>query len=477
MGAIMTIVSGPPSANIDYTEKYTSQLPKIFSSVPEKEGYGIINGYNGANSAIAFLVLKPWSERHRTVPQIIPSLFPSLFAITGIQAFPVNPFRLPGSNDLTPINFVLKTTGSYRQLADTLGKFQSAVNKNPGFVNVTTTLKFDQPQLDMEIDRNKAADLGISATDVGNALNLALGEPVVGHFEMSGRSYDIIPQLAAPYMKNPDGIYNLNLRTAEGQLVPLSNLIKIKQVSAPQSLTHFQQQRSGALTASLAPGYSLGQAINFLETNAKKIMPADTQYDFAGTSRQFIQAGSSMQTTFIFALIFIFLILAAQFESFLDPLIVMFSVIPAIAGALIALRLTGGTINIYTQIGFVTLIGLISKHGILMVEFANQLREKGRSLHEAIIEAATIRFRPILMTTASMVLGAIPLTLASGAGAVSRQQMGWVIAGGMLFGTCVTLFVVPCAYLTIKRVAKYFARRPVVEANKVIDGSSNPIAE
>lgn len=459
MGAIMTVVSAPADANLQYTEKYTQQLEKIYDSVPEKQNYVIVNGMNGVNSAISFLVLKPWDERVRTVPQIIGSLFPQMYAITGVQAFPVNPFRLPGSDDFMPVKFVLETTGSYEQLAKTLTQLQVAASQHPGFLNVDSNLKFDQPQINVNIDRNKAADLGISMNDIGNALGLALGEPTVGHFEMDGRSYDVIPQLAAAYMSTPSAINNLNLRTATGEMVPLSNVIKINTTVAPSSLSHFQQQRAGTLSASLAPGYSLGQALQFLETTAQKILPSNMTYDFDGTSRQFMQAGSAMQQTFSFALIFIFLVLAAQFESFLDPLIVLFSIIPAIAGALIALKLIGGTMNIYTEIGLVTLVGLISKHGILMVEFANQQRERGKSLVDAIVESATIRFRPILMTTASMVLGAIPLALASGAGAVSRQQIGWVIVGGMLFGTTITLFVVPSAYIALNRVVNATFRR------------------
>lgn len=453
-GAVMTVMSGPPTANLEYTQKYSQQLEKIYATIPEKENYVIINGWpNGLDSALSFLVLKPWSERHRSVQDIIPALFPQLWSIPGMRAFPVNPFRLPGSGAIMPVQFVLETTGTYQQLAATLDKLQAAVAKNPGFMNVDTDMKFDQPQVDVNIDRNKAADLGISMSQIGSALNVALGQPVSGYFEMNGQNYDVIPQLAAPYMNATDALNNLNLRTASGQLVPLSNLVKLKEVTVPESLVHFSQLRAAELTAGLAPNYSLGQALTFLKTTAKTLAQPNIQYDFAGMSRQFTQAGSSMEKVFVFAIIFIFLVLAAQFESFLDPLIVMFSVIPAIAGALVALKLTHGTINIYTQIGLVTLIGLISKHGILMVEFANQLHKKGQDFSSAIIDSACIRFRPILMTTACMVLGAIPLALATGAGALSRQQMGWVILGGMSFGTCVTLFVVPTAYIIIKRLA------------------------
>ncbi len=460
MGAVLTMMSGPPTANLAYMEKYTKQVQKIYDSVPEKWSYGLVNGGQSDNSAFSFLILKPWDERTRKVPEIIQSIFPQLWAIPGIRAFAFNPFRLPGSNDVTPVKFVLKTTGSYQSLDKVMQQLIVAANKNPGLVNIDSDLKFDEPQIQINIDRNKAADLGIPISNISTALSIGMSESPMGQFSMNGRSYDVIPELAPQFMNRPDAIYNLNLRTASGNLVPLSNLVTLTETTEPESLNHFQQQRSASLSASIAPGYSLGQALEFLETTAKQIMPSDMQYDFSGTSRQFIQASGSMQQTFIFALLFIFLILAAQFESFLDPLIVMFSVIPAICGALVALRFTGGTINIYTEIGLVTLIGLISKHGILMVEFANQKLEEGKTRTEAIIESAAIRFRPILMTTACMVLGAIPLALATGAGALSRQQIGITIAGGMIFGTAVTLFVVPTAYVAIGKLSGLFGKKP-----------------
>lgn len=470
-GAVLTSITGPPAANLAYMEKYTSQLPAIFDKVPEKESYVVINGMNDqTNSGISFLILKDWDKRKRSVQQIIQSLFPSLWGITGIQAFPVNPFRLPGSNDFMPVKFIMKSTGSYADLANATNKLVALANSNPGFANVNTDLKFDEPQLDLQIDRNKAADLGISMNDIGQTINFALGEPVNGHFEKNGRSYDIVPELAPEFRNQPDALDNLYLRNQTNSLIPLSNLVTINEITAPETLAHFQQERAATITSSLKPGYTLSEALEFLETNAKKVMTPDMQYDFGGTSRQFMQSSSSIQKTFVLALIFIILVLAAQFESFLDPFIVLFSVIPAIFGALATLKLTGGTMNIYTQIGLITLIGLISKHGILMVEFANQLREKGRSIQEAIIESATIRLRPILMTTLAMIIGAVPLILSTGAGAMSRQQMGWTITGGMLFGTCITLFIVPSAYLIMNRLWSK-RKQTTSEITSSIDGT------
>lgn len=447
MGAILTIMTAPSAANLDYTKKYALEVNDIFKTVPSGVYRMMILGIpNGVNSAIAFLTLKPWAERSQSVEQIIASLFPKLSKITGLQAFPVNPFKLPGSEGLQAISFVIKTTGSYNQLDDVVKKIQEAAEKNPALVNVNNDLKIDQPQYSITINRNLAGQLGVSMQSIGNTVNMALGQPQFNRFTMNGRSYYVIPQIEKQYRATPDDLYNLNVRTVTGQLVPLSSFVKISQAIVPQSLNHFQQMRAATISANAAPGHTMGQALAALEQLAKQYMTPNMQYDFSGQSRQFIEASGTMLMTFVFAILFIFLVLSAQFESFRDPLIVMFTVPLSTAGALLLLKLSGGTINIYTQIGLVTLVGLISKHGILMVEFANKLQEEGEGIKQAIINAARIRLRPILMTTAAMVLGALPLALASGAGAQSRHQIGVVIIGGMFFGTIFTLFVVPTMY-------------------------------
>jgi multidrug efflux pump len=282
--------------------------------------------------------------------------------------------------------------------------------------------------------------------DVASALNNSLAQPQAAQFAMSGRGYYVIPQLYRTDMQYAQQLNNINVRTSSGQLIPISNIVTITENAAPQSLNHFQQMREVAITGSPAPGYTLGQALDYMNALAKRILPDNMQIDSSGQTRQFIQASGAMAGTFTFAVIFIFLILAAQFESFRDPLIVMVSVPLSLTGALLATHLVGGSINIYTQIGLVTLIGLISKHGILIVEFANQLQHKGLALREAIIESASLRLRPILMTTGAMIFGALPLALASGAGSEARRQLGFIVIGGMSFGTLLTLFVVPTVY-------------------------------
>lgn len=446
IGGVMVVVTAPTSAGLAYTEKYTKYLTPIFKGVAEASDYLVVNGANGVNTAISFLVFKPWSERKRTADQIIKEIYPKLWAIPGITAFPVSPSMLPGTSGAMPISVVIESIGEYSELNEVMKKLLAAAHANPGLTNIDTDLKMDQAQIDVKIDRNKAGDMGIKISDIGDAVNIALGEPTINYFSILGRSYDVIPQLEAQYRKQPETLNLLYLHASNGDLVPLSNLVNMKETLQPQSLNHFQQLRSATLTASMRPGYTLGQALTYLQKQMAKIVPDTMQINYSAESRQFMQTSGAMESTLLFAIAFIFLVLAAQFESFRDPLVVLFSVPLSFFGALLALKLSGGTSNIYSQIGIVTLVGLISKHGILMVEFANQLQEQGKSIHEAIVESATIRLRPILMTTGAMVLGAIPLALATGAGAISRRDIGWVIVGGMTVGTIFTLFVVPTMY-------------------------------
>lgn len=455
VGWLWTSINAPAAANFEFTQKYADKIHDIFKHYPEIEHYGmVVGGWRGANAGGAFVSLKSWGERKRSLEQIIQSLQSEYATIPGIQTFSYNPHYLPGSASFLPIEIAVQSTGSYEELNTIMQKLKAAVKNNPHIVNVDSSLKIDQPQLDIEIDRDKAGVLGISMQDITDAINLAFGEPETAHFTINGRNYDVIPQLDFAYKDNVDAVNNLQLRTSSGALVPLSNLITLKEKIRPRVLPHFQQMRFANLEASLAPGYSIGEALKYIEGEAKKIMPTNMKLDYVGQSRQFVQAEGKMLMTFTFAVIFIFLVLAAQFESFRAPLIVMFTVPLSICGALFALLMIGGSLSIYANVGLVTLVGLISKHGILIVEFANQLRTKGLSVKEAAIEAAQIRLRPILMTTCAMIIGALPLALAHGAGAISRRQIGWVIVGGMLIGTIFTLFVIPVMYTFLAKNKK-----------------------
>lgn len=446
-GSIFGIVYAPATTNLDYTQGQTKKLADIYRAIPEKENYLVVNGYpSGVNSAFSVLVLKDWSQRKRTAMQIRDQLLGQMWAIPGVLAFPSIPSSLPGAGGYTPVQFVINTVGDYVSLEKNTIKFIDELQKWGGVANINRDLKIDQAQVDINIDYNKAGILGIKMSDIAQSLNTFLSMPQNNYFIMNGYSYQVLPQLYRKYRDIPDALNNLNLKTASGDLVPLSNFVTLKEEIIPESRNHFQQLRSTTITANLTPGVSLGTALKYMNTLAKQVFPENASIDYSGPSRQLMQGSGSTGQLFLFALIFIYLVLAAQFESFRDPFIVMLTVPLAIAGALAGLYLCKGTLNIYTQIGLVTLVGLITKNGILIVEFANQQQERGMAFHRAIIEAASQRLRPILMTTFAMILGALPLAMATGAGAVSRAQMGFVIVFGISFGTLLTLFVVPSAY-------------------------------
>ena len=338
----------------------------------------------------------------------------------------------------------------------------SGSRENPGLINVDSDLKLNKPQLDVVVNRDKVADAGIQVDVVSRTLESLLGGRQVTRFERNGEQYDVYVQLGESDRSTPRDLSQIYVRGGNGAMIQLSNLVEVREVVAPKELNRFNQLRAATISATPAPGVSLGEAIAFMEQAADEVLPPEVQIDYAGQSREFRDAGSSLIFVFVLALGFIYLVLAAQFESFLDPLVIMLTVPLSMTGALLALYLAGGTLNVYSQIGLVTLVGLITKHGILIVEFANQLQDEGRAKLDAVIEAAVLRLRPILMTTGAMVLGALPLALATGAGAESRQQIGWVIVGGMSLGTLLTLFVVPTMYTLLTRT-RHLIREEDVE--------------
>ncbi len=440
--------TAPAYANINYLEKYTHELNKIFASIPETQDYFIINGEGGPNNAIAGLILKPWADRDKSQQQLGSLFQEKLGGIAGLSAvgFPLP--SIPGSGNSLPIEFVITSTTDYTVIYQIMEKLKEAAMNSGLFLYVDSDLKFEKPELEVNINRDKAASMGIKMQDIGNALAILLGGNYVNRFSEEGQSYQVIPEVPRKFRLNPDAINNYYIPTsASNELVPLSSVVSFHVEVKPDSLNQFQQLNSATLQGLAMPGKSITQCLAFLDDQAKKIFPAGLSYDYAGQSRQVVQEGNEMVFTFFFALIIIYLVLAAQFESFRDPFIVLVSVPMSIAGALIPLNLGFATLNIYTGIGLVTLIGLISKHGILMVDFANKIQKnEGLSIHDAIVKAASLRLRPILMTTAAMVLGVVPLILATGAGAKSRYDIGLVIAAGMIVGTCFTLFVVPTMY-------------------------------
>ncbi len=450
-GFVFISATGPQNATHEYMRRYALEIDKALKSFPELEGYFMINGMGTVNNLIAGMILVPWDQRDRSQIAIQPELQQKLGAIAGLEAVAINFPSLPGSSGL-PIEFVINSTEPYADLYGYTQELLQAAQESGLFIFVDTNLTFDQPQLQVMVNRNKAAELGIDMSDIGSSLSTLLGGGFVNRFNLEGRAYEVIPQVEDRFRRDGSQLNQYYIRAADGQMVPLSTVVQLRSEVQPNRLTQFQQLNSANIQGVMVPGVTLGDALSFLQAKAEEILPPGYSVNYAGESRQFIEEGSALLLTFVFALIVIYLVLAAQFESFRDPLIILIAVPMSICGALIPLTLGLATVNIFTQIGLVTLIGLISKHGILMVEFANKLQmEKGMNRREAIEQAAAIRLRPILMTTAAIVLGVAPLILATGAGAESRYSIGLVVATGMAIGTAFTLFVVPAIYTLMAR--------------------------
>ena len=448
-GFAIAILTPPPTATLDQSVIWQKQVYKMAHSYADVDHVFQISA-PGMN--FAGMVMKPWDNRQGTATDLSTSLQKDLSTIAGVRAAVFQPPPLPGPGGFG-VQFVIQTTQSFQQLNDVVDNIKQAALDSHKFVYLDSDLKYDQPQTEIVIDRNKVASFGLTMRDVGSALTSMLGGGYVNYFSMSGRAYEVIPQVEQKFRLNANQLQNYYIRTAAGNNIPLGTVVHLENHVTPESLNHFQQQNAATITAIPYPGTTTGDAITALRQIADKSMPQGYRIDYAGQTRQEVQESSALIITFFFALIIIFLTLSALFESFRDPLTIMVSVPMSICGALIfiALGIGGATINIYTEVGLVTLIGLISKHGILIVRFANDLQLEGHGKREAIEEAAAIRLRPILMTTAAMVLGVMPLIFASGAGAAARFNLGLVVASGLSIGTCFTLFVVPAIYLLIGR--------------------------
>ncbi|MFG0381030.1 efflux RND transporter permease subunit [Pseudomonas sp. zbq_18] len=450
-GTIVGSINGPDGATLGYTSRYARQLEEAYASIPETNRYMVIVGFPTVAQGLSFMKLEDWDARERSQFEIRDELLPKLQDIPGVRAFPINRPPLGQSARNQPVNFVIRSSLEYAELQPYVEQLLAEVRDYPGLESLDSDLKLNTPQLKVTVNREQAVAVGTDVATIGRSLESLFGSRQVTRFKQNGEQYDVLVQLQDVDRSNPDDLNRVYVRGRDGSMVQLSNLIEVRETVAPRELNHFNQLRAVTVTANVGSGYTLGQALDHLEARARAIFPADTQFDYTGTSRDFKESESGVALIFVLALVFIFLVLAAQFESFLDPLIILFSVPLSMAGALLALTLFGGTLNIYSQVGLVTLIGLITKHGILIVEFANHRLREGRELGEAVLEAALQRLRPILMTTGAMVLGAVPLAIASGAGAESRQQIGMVIVGGLLVGTFFTLFVVPTLYMLLRR--------------------------
>jgi multidrug efflux pump len=451
-GILFTLVKTPQYANLDYLEDATEQLYAAYSTVPEKDHVFTINGMGDVHQAFSGLLLKPWGERDRNQKAILQELSPRIDNLATAQAISFSPPALPGSVGGAPVQFVITTTHDFEQLANVLADVEKSAKESGLFIFSDSDLRFETPQIEFHIDHDKANSLGITMADVGNSLATLLGGNYINLFDLYGRSYRVIPQVPREFRLDEDWLTRYQIRTRSGDLVPLSNVATVTRTVQPNSLTNFQQLNSATLTAVPFPGRTVGEAVAFLEEKAATSFPEGFTYDWQGESRQFVQEGSTLIYTFIFALVVIYLVLAAQYESFRDPFIILIALPTSIFGALLPLNLGLATINIYTQIGLVCLIGLIAKHGILMVDFANKLQEdEGYTRADAIEHAAAIRLRPILMTTAATVMAMVPLLIASGASPAARFNIGIVIAAGMTIGTLFTLFVTPTVYTFLAR--------------------------
>jgi len=452
-GFLMGMLTAAPDATLQQTELYSRQVADLLADIPEIDHIFQVEGFTGLNSGFTGLVLKPWDERTRTVKVLQPEMQNRIGKIAGANVVIFPPPPLPGTGSGLPVQFVIGTTDSFTQLDEVSKTFLQEAQKSGLFMYVDADLKIDKPQTRLEVDRDKLAQMGLTMQDVGGAMASMLGGGYVNYFSMSGRSYKVIPQVKQSERLTADQLLNYQIKTAGGDSIPVSTFATLKTAAVPVSINHFQQLNSSTISGILTPGITLGQGLEAMKNIAGKVLPEGYSIDYGGESRQFVKESSALLITFAFAMIIIFLCLAALFESFRDPIIVLVSVPMSICGALIFINLGIGdaSLNIYTQVGLVTLIGLISKHGILIVQFANDVQREGKTKREAIEQAAATRLRPILMTTAAMVLGVMPLVFADGAGAAGRYNMGLVITTGISIGTLFTLFVVPAMYLLLAK--------------------------
>ncbi|MFA5678962.1 MAG: multidrug efflux RND transporter permease subunit [Pseudomonas sp.] len=445
---IFMLTNAPQTANLEYLTHYTDEVNRRLQALDEYEAHFHINGVDGVHSGMGGLILKPWDQRERSQQQVQPLVQKTLNEVAGLQIFAVSVPALPGASEGLPLQFVIGSPGDYETLQQVAQRVADRARESGKFAVLNVDLAFDKPELAVEISREKAAQMNVSMEDIGITLASLLGEGEINRFSIEGRSYKVIAQVEREYRDNANWLAQYHVRNRDGEMIPLGSLINTSEQTRPRQLNQFQQLNAARIQG--VPIVSMGEALSTLEEIAREELPQGFSVDYAGASRQFKQEGSELYVTFFLALAMIYLVLAAQFESFRDPLVILVTVPLSICGALIPLFLGVSSMNIYTQVGLVTLIGVISKHGILIVEFANQLRrQQGLDIREAVEQAAAIRLRPVLMTTAAMVFAMVPLLIAQGAGAVSRFDIGMVITSGLTVGTLFTLFVLPAVYVAL----------------------------
>ncbi len=455
---VFILLTAPEGASLQYMERYLRQVEQIAMVEVQKGNarrmlsrIGNFGGGNEVNIGRVVLSLSDFDERKESAQEIAARLRPQLQNLAGIRAVVATPGGLGIRGFGSPVQIVLGG-GDYAELARWRDIIIAKASENPGLTNLDSDFYARKPQLKVSVDRNRAADLGVSLTTVGRTLETMMGSRIVTTFLDRGEEYNVMLQAREDDRATPSDLANIYVRSSTtNSLIPLSNLVRVEELAGPTELKRFDRLRSVTITASLNPGYSLGEAIDYMENLVHTELPAYARINYDGESREFKRSGSALYMTFMLALVIVFLVLAAQFESFRHPFIIMMTVPLAVTGALLGLWFTGGSINVFSQIGCIMLIGLAAKNGILIVEFANQLRDQGIEFHEAVIEAAAIRLRPVLMTSLCTVFGAIPLLIASGAGAESRKSIGAVVVYGVMFSLLLTLYVVPVVYGYIAR--------------------------
>jgi multidrug efflux pump len=475
-GVIFVQIKGPQYANVSYTERYTAEMDKIFHEQPEYRSSWFGSGQDGQNNGFGGIILTDWAKRDRSAAEIQAELNAKGSALTGVYAAAFQPPSLPAGSGGLPVQMVIRSSGDFREIYQAMEQIKGAAWGSGLFAFVDSDLAFDSPEAHIEIDRAKAGEMGVTMDAIAGTLATLVGENYVNRFNYHDRSYDVIAQVPQDKRLTPDNLGQYYVKARSGALVPLSTVVKVDMRPQANRLPQFNQMNSATLSAVLAPGTTMGKAVEFLQSQP---LPAGFQVDWLSDSRQYVHEGNQLTISFGFALVVIFLVLAAQFESFRDPLVILVTVPLAVCGALIPLYLGFTTLNIYTQIGLVTLIGLISKHGILMVSFANEMQHsEGLDRIAAIRKAASVRMRPVLMTTAAMVAGLVPLLFANGAGAASRFAIGIVVVMGMLIGTLFTLFVLPTIYSFLARdhraAAESERARSLAEMDKgELDGAAH----
>ena len=465
---VVTIMEAPEGSTIDYTGRYMDQAEDILFATPEvMRSFAVVapglGGPGRVNQAAMFTSLHPWEERDRVQHEVVDELREKMAKVPGLQAFPINISAFGGSMSSAAISLVVQGP-DINELSRLADEIVAAMSELPGLVNVRSDLVVNKPQLEIDIDRNRASDLGVSVRDIATTLQIMVGGLELSEFKLGGETYDVIGRLEAGSRSSPRDLYQLNIRSQSGEMISLASVARIRESVTSRGVPHFDRQRSATITASLLDGYGLGTALERVRHVADEVLPRGQGYQavFSGESEDFYESGNALFFAYFLAVVIVYLTLAAQFESFLDPITILVAVALSFTGALVTLMAVGETLNLFSQIGLVMLVGIVTKNSILIVEFANQLQESGRDLTEATIESARTRFRPILMTATSTIVGILPIALGLGAGGETRASLGVAVAGGMLFSTLLTFFVVPAVHLSLARSRKKAPTGPVV---------------